>query len=244
MMMLKWLKAPQKRAVLEAVADSDTPASSYLITGGADIEAEGVKLEAGARVALVGEDAYRKHYFCDWLLGFVDVAGRAVRMRVGDCELETGRERAQAAAVLGRSPLLYGETIQEALLYRTHEVRKHDLFHLVERFYGPSLRSRTSPLNPLLDAQSKPLPTQILTAREHLEIAQINVLLQKTPVVILDLSSELMAEAISEGFRPAQPLFESGKTILAILPPGKDLAWAEQVTGTRFSAEIDFTAKT
>ena len=75
---------------------------------------------------------------------------------------------------------------------------------------------------------------------EHLEIAQINILLQKTPIVILDLSSELMREALEDGFRPAKELLESGKTILTILPPNKDVAWAESLLGRGFSSSVQF----
>lgn len=219
----------------------------YLITGGAEITATDksdagkvFSIPAGSRVALVGDDTYRKHYFCDWLLGYVDNPDSPVTFKVGAQLHQTPASRTQVASVLGRSPLLYGETIQEALLYRTNNVRKQDLYHLIERFYGPSLRARTSPQNPLFDLNGKPVPTQVLTACEHLEIAQINILLQKTPLVVIDLSSELMNEALSQGFRPAATLFSSGKTIIAILPPGRDFAWAEAIMRHKFTAEVRF----
>lgn len=222
-------------------------AASYLITGGARIEAtlphekaSKVVVDSGGRLALLGKDLYQKHFFCDWLLGFLEVPGGKVELEVGGERLDSIKARPAIAAVLGRSPLLYGETIQESLLYRTQGVKKDDLYALVERFYGPGLRARTSPQNPLVDPNGNPVPTQLLGAREHLEVAQINVLLQKTPVVVLDLSSELMAQAISEGFRPARELFESGKTVIAILPPDADTAWVEKLTGLAFGSSIRF----
>ena len=191
-------------------------------------------------MALVGPDTYRKHYFCDWVLGFAETTGAEVRIEAGGQILESPADRSRAAAMLGRSPLLYGETIQESLLYRTQGVRKQDLYALVERLYGPGLRARTSPETPLLDRGGRPVPTQTLTAREHLEIAQINALLQRTPLLVLDLSSELMAEAMAEGFRPCPELVLGAKTVLAILPPNADLFWGEAALGGSFSSALTF----
>src|SRR5262249_35192019 len=95
---------------------------------------------------------------------------------------------------------------------------------------------------PLTDANGQPVATRALTAREHLEISQINVLLQNCPLVVLDLSSELMTEALSEGYRPSPALVESGMTIIALLPPGKDVAWAEQLLGARFTQSLSFAS--
>jgi hypothetical protein len=192
-----------------------------------------VRIPARSMLALTGSDTFSKHFFCDWLMGFVEVPGSRVAIRHGSALISAAPDRTRLAAVLGRSPLLYGETIQESLLYRTREVPKKELYALIEQLYGPSLRHRTDPKNPLLDPNGKPIPTQILTAREHLEIAQINIILQRTPIVVLDLSSELMAEALAEGFRPAPLLLDGTKTIIAILPPGKDAGWAEHVLGDR-----------
>ena len=243
MVALNWLGFRPKTSSIETDAPAGSP---YLITGGAEIlatdatRAEPLQLESGSRLALLGTDTFRKHYFCDWLLGYVDVPGSSVTICVGSQTVENLGDRTRLAGLLGRSPFLYGDTIQESLLYRTQNVRKQDLFHLVERFYGAGLRSRTSPENPFCDSKGKPVPTQVLNAREHLEIAQINILLQKTPIVVLDLSSDLMTQALELGYRPCAELFESGKTLIAILPPGKDLAWATEITGQRFSSQMQF----
>lgn len=242
-MVLAWLGLQPKQA---EAAKEESRADAYLSTGGAEIVAidaaspQPIKIPAGSRIALQGGDTYRKHFFCDWLLGFVNVPGSLVRITVGKKSIEDAGERTAVASVLGRSPLLYGETIQETLLYRTQNVRKQELYEMIERFYGPSLRARTNPQNPLVDTNNKPVPTQILTAREHIEVAQINLILQKTPVVILDLSSELMNEALNQGFRPARELIASGKTIIAILPPDKDVAWAESILNARITNTLNF----
>ena len=242
-MVLTWLGLQPKQTELARDAERS---ASYLRTEGAQISAADatgltpVTIAAGHRLALVGSDTYRKHYFCDWILGFVNVAGSTVKVTVGDTTTSEASARTKIASLLGRSPLLYGETIQESLLYRTNNVRKQELYEMIEHFYGPSLRARTSPQNPLFDENGKPIPTQILTAREHIEIAQINVILQKTPLVILDLSSELMNEALNQGFRPSRELIQSGKTIIAILPPQKDLAWAEEILGTKLTSSLQF----
>jgi ABC-type uncharacterized transport system YnjBCD ATPase subunit len=240
---------PKQNAVTpltQMARGSSRRVSDYLVTGGAEILAKpsesspALTIESGDILALTGGDTYGKHYFCDWLLGFVDVPETLITIKFNGRETTLAKDRTQMASLLGRSPLLYGETIQESLLYRTHDVKKHELYSLIERLYGPSLRARTSAQNPLFDQNGKPVPTQILTAREHLEVAQINLLLQKNPIVILDLSSELMREALDEGFRPARELFESGKTIIVILPTTKDLTWAEELLGQEVSASMTF----
>jgi hypothetical protein len=191
---------------------------------GTAIMAEGLihtplALKAGEMLALEGSNNHAKHYFCDGLLGFVKVKGATV----------APENLNSTAAVFGRSPLLYGDTIQESLLYRTQGVRKQELYDLIGRLFGPSLRARTTPLNPLFGNDGEPVATQSLTAREHLEVAQINVILQKAPLVIIDLSSELMREALEEGFRPAAELL--ARTLIVILPPNRSAAWAELVLG-------------
>lgn len=242
-MVLAWLGLQPKT---NEASKEKTASESYLFTSGAEIRAADaggltpLQIASGARLALVGGDTYRKHYFCDWILGFVNVPGSSVKIRLGEKTIDDAQERTRVAALLGRSPLLYGETIQESLLYRTQNVRKQDLYEMIEKFYGPSLRARTNPQNPLLDVNNKPVPTQILTAREHIEIAQINIMLQKTPIVILDLSSELMNEAINQGFRPARELVNGGKTIITILPPDKDAAWAEAILNSRLTTSLNF----
>lgn len=240
---LAWLGIQPKQTEHEKEAERT---ASYLRSSGVQISAADaagltpLTIGAGNRLALVGSDTYRKHYFCDWILGFVNVAGSTVKIKVGETVIGDAGHRTKIASLLGRSPLLYGETIQESLLYRTNNVRKQELYEMIERFYGPSLRARTSPQNPLLDVNGKPIPTQILTAREHIEIAQINLILQKTPLMILDLSSELMNEALNQGFRPSRELIQSGKTIIVILPPQKDLVWAEEILGTKMTSSLEF----
>lgn len=242
-MVLAWLGLQPKQA---EAAKEESRSDSYLTTGGAEIVAadavspQEIQIPAGSRLALQGGDTYRKHFFCDWLLGFVTIPGSRVKITVGKKTIEDPTERTLVASVLGRSPLLYGETIQETLLYRTQNVRKQELYEMIEKFYGPSLRARTNPQNPLVDQNNKPVPTQILTAREHIEVAQINLILQKTPVVILDLSSELMNEALNQGFRPARELVMSGKTIITILPPDREAAWAESILNARITKTLKF----
>jgi hypothetical protein len=222
------------------------PGARYLATEGAAIEALSelisapLALDAGEVLALEGPNNHAKHFFCDWLLGFVKVDGGRVRIQAGKRHADSPEDRNAMASVLGRSPLLYGDTIQESLLYRTRGVRKQDLYSLVERLFGPSLRGKTSPENPLFDGNGKPIAPQTLTAREHLEVAQINVILQQTPLVILDLSSELMREALVEGFRPAPELTRSGRTLIVIVPQGKNTAWAESVLGRKFDRTLQF----
>lgn len=246
-MVFNWRKALPKRNFKDQSAcnaQAKETTSPYLVTPGAELNAQGaalwpsVHIAPGAHIALIGDDTYCKHYFCDWLLGFVEIANSRVSMRIDDTVVTEARHRTNAAALLGRSPLIFAETVQEALLYRTRDVRKQDLYELIDRFFGPGLRARVNPQNPLFDLAGNPVPTQALTAREHLELTQINVLLQRTPLVLLDFSTKLMLEAIHEGFRPAPALFASGKTVLAILPPGKDLAWVEATTQQKFTSSI------
>ncbi|MBI2606074.1 MAG: hypothetical protein HYW49_08345 [Deltaproteobacteria bacterium] len=237
---LNWLKPSAN----ENKANENESTSSFLITGGAEIwartsfAAAPIHIESGSCLAITGEDAFRKNFLCDWLLGFKDLEGASIEFRLGSEAFEAPERRKQYSAILGRSPLMYGETIQEAILYRTQAVRKDALYYFMERLYGLSLKARTNPQNPLLDKNNKPIPTQILSAREHLEIAQINVMLQKTALVVLDFSSPFMRKAFAEGFRPARELFESGKTILVILPETETIQWAEDVMGLRFTGTL------
>ncbi len=245
---LNWLKPSAN----ENQPDENESISSFLITGGAEIWARTsatsvpIHIEGGSCLAITGEDAFRKNFLCDWILGFKDLPGASTEFRLGCEAFETSEKRKRYSAILGRSPLMYGETIQEAILYRTRAVRKDALFYFMERLYGLSLKARTNPQNPLLDKNNKPIPTQILSAKEHLEIAQINAMLQKTALVVFDLSSPFMHKAFAEGFRPARELFESGKTILAILPSTVEfekseteiIQWAEDVMGFRFTGTL------
>jgi hypothetical protein len=87
---------------------------------------------------------------------------------------------------------------------------------------------------------NKPVPTQILTAREHIEIAQINILLQKTPLVVVDLSSPLMTHALAEGFVPCDELIRSGKTVIFIVPPGRTEEWFASKAGHKPTRVFEF----
>lgn len=248
-MILTWLGLAPKLQTLKQ-EEANGCARAYLYTPGARITATSngnqilptVQLEAGKSLALLGTSTFHKHYLCDWLLGFVEASGTNVVLEIVNEKKLTRsilpNERMQHASVLGRSPILCGETIQEALTYRTHHVRKHDLKAMVEHFFGPTLRAKTNPEARFFSRDGIPVSTHSLTAREHLEIAQINVLLQKTEVVILDLSSELMAEAMAQGFVPAPELFLSGKTILTIIPPNRDLKWAEALLKHKFDQAL------
>lgn len=218
--------------------------ASYLSTGGAEIRTSSapgaicLHVQAGSRVAILGDDLFKKHCFCDWVLGFHEPNGSNVRMEYNGSSIEDPAERLRLASLLGRSPLLVGETIQESMLYRTKNIGKAELFDAIKRFYGPGLRDRTDPRNPLLGRDGKPISTQHLTVREHLEVAQINVMLQKSPLVIIDLSSRLMEEALAQGFRPCLEFETSGKTLFFILPPERDIGWANTVTGLTISASL------
>ena len=248
-MILTWLGlAPKFRS--EPVDNSKVCLDGYLKTAGAKITADSggnamlstLHIDAGKTIALLGSSTFHKHYLCDWLLGFVEAKNTKVSLELSNGKNTTRavepHDRAQHASVLGRSPILCGETIQEALTFRTHHVRKSELKEMVEHFFGPTLRAKTNPEARFFDRDGAPVSTHSLTAREHLEIAQINVLLQKTPVIILDLSSELMAEAMAQGFVPAPELFTSGKTVLTIVPPSRDLKWAETVLKHKFEQTL------
>lgn len=138
---------------------------------------------------------------------------------------------------------MVGDTIQEAVLWRTNGVRKEALYRFVERMYGTTLRARTNPANPLVDKNLKPIPVFLLNSREHLELAEINLMLAKLPLVTLDFSSPFMHKALAEGFRPARELAESGKTLLVILPSGNqsDLSREELRTKTEQMLGFKFT---
>ncbi|MEW6056528.1 MAG: hypothetical protein AB1540_07920 [Bdellovibrionota bacterium] len=232
MTVLSWLGIQPK---IEKPENQRACLTTYLTTGGAEIWAqespshEPIHIRSGEKIALVGTDNYRKHFFCDWILGFVELPQSRVEIQTRVRSLQKTAARTTSAVILGRSPLLYGDTIQESLLYRTSHVRKEVLYELVERLYGPSLKKRTDPKNRLLDLNAKPIPTQLLTAREHIEISQINALLQKTPILVFDLSSTLMLEAFAQGYTPCPELSKSGKTWIVILPPDQTVEWAESL---------------
>lgn len=202
----------------------------FLLSPGATVKAAGpgqnepFLIQAGSHLALTGPNSYQKHFFCDWIFGFIDLPDTHVMIDVDGTQVDIPRERTQMVSLLGRSPLLYGETVQESLNYRTQNVRKGDLLYLVEKLYGPTLKKRVDPNNPLFDKNGKPIPTHMLTAREHLEIAQINLLLQKTPIAILDFSSELMQAALEEGFVVADELLKSRRTVISVLPENTALS--------------------
>ncbi len=213
--------------------------SAYLITGGAEIIARSsneVHIEAGSVVAIEGTDSFKKNFFVDWLMGFQAVGD--VEFKLGEAHITNPEQRKALSTVLGRSAFTYGETVAEALLYRTQGVRKEALYYFIERLYGSTLRARTNPANPLVDKNNKPIPTYILNSRELLEIAQINLMLQKPALVTLDFSSPFMHKALGEGFRPAREIFESGKTVLVILPSSELRARTEEIMGCKFTATI------
>jgi hypothetical protein len=240
------LEKPANGALLNGADASQKPAI-YLITGGAEITATlpgggpMVHVEPGAKLALCGPGTPQKHYFCDWLLGFLEIPNSTITVGVGDRVLSTAAQRLSQSALIGRSPMLFGATLQDALLYRTSGVRKPELLYFVERLFGPSLKRRANPANPFVDADGAPISTHSLTSREHLEVAQINLILMKTPLVVFDLSSDLMREAMEQGFRPSEELLDSGKTVLFILPPGKDVSWAQAVIGRPLTGSVQFS---
>ncbi|MBI2606073.1 MAG: hypothetical protein HYW49_08340 [Deltaproteobacteria bacterium] len=210
-----------------------------------DEASEPIHIESGARMAIVG-DASRKSAFCEWLAGYTQPPGGRIEFWLGAAALGSAPLRKRHSAILGRAPATYGETIQDAVLFRASNVAKKALYGFIERFYSPSLKARMSPRNPLLDREGRHVPLRSLTAREQLEVAQINVMLQRTALVVFDLSSAFFRKALAEGFRPARVLLESGKTILAILPSPCELVgndadmveWAAETMAFAFTGMI------
>lgn len=247
-MALSWLGlAPKKnQKPVPPQGEHTAPPTPYLITGGAEVTAQPdinspvIQMEAGSRIALEGMGTLQKHYFCDWILGFLDLPKAKIQISLAERALLTNVERAQHSALIGRSPMLFGSTIQDALLYRTQNVRKAELLYFVDKLFGPSLKEKSSPLNPFVDHEGNPISTSQLTSREHLEVAQINLILMKTPLVVFDLSSDLVREALEQGFRPSNELLDSGKTILFILPVEKNAAWAEEILGRKLTGTLQF----
>ena len=248
MTVLTWLGIDPRAYSQNEQTAGETGLAQWLATPGASIKAphsplDGpVAIEAGARLWLTGSNASQKHYFCDWLMGFVGQGPSSVTLKFNEKSIETPSKRAECFSVLGRSPLLYGTTLRDALLYRTQNVRKNMMLELAAKCFGPSLKARAHADNPLADASGVPLTTESLTAREHLEVAQVNVLLQRTPVIVVDLSSELVNEALEEGFQFAPELTQSAKTILVILPPKLSREAAVRLLGSSFASgsELNF----
>ena len=237
-MAFAWQKTPE-----------ESPHSTFLITGGAEILARSsneIHIEAGSVVAIEGTDTFKKSFFVDWLMGFQEIGNSSVEFKLGETCIRSHEQRKSISMIIGRSAFTYGETVSEAVLYRTNGVRKEALYYFIERLYGSTLKARTNPANPLVDKNSKPIPTYILNSRELLEIAQINLMLQKPALVTLDFSSSFMHKALSEGFKPAPEIFESGKTVLVILPSGEQTvhsreelrARTEKMLGCKFTATI------
>ncbi len=207
---------------------------------------EPIHIESGARMAIAGDES-RKRAFCQWLAGHAQFpGGRNIEFWLGTAALGSAPLRKRHSAILGRAPATYGETIQDAILFRASNVAKKALYGFIARFYSPSLKARMSPRNPLLDREGRHVPMRALSAREQLEVAQINVMLQRTALVIFDLSSAFFRKAVAEGFRPARVLLESGKTILTILPSPCELVsndtdmveWAAEIMAFAFTGMI------
>lgn len=167
---------------------------------------------------------------CDLLLGFKTIENEPIEFTIGETTISNPKNFKNHAAILGRSPLLYGETIQDAILYRTQNVKKAELYYFIERLYGKTLKAKTNPQNPILDPNNKILPLQILTEKEHVEVAEINAMLAKSSLVVFDLSSNFMNKALDQGYRPSQELLQSGKTILVLMPEKDSLKNSEKVT--------------
>jgi len=198
-----------------------------------------LNIHAGELIALEGYDLSSKHVLCDWLLGVGESAHYPLNVSLGEKEIVSPRERAQLGAVFGRSPVSCGNTLQEKLLYRTHDIRKQELYFAIEKLMGDSLRARCHPLNPLLDRSGQPLIATGFSAREQIEISQINLVLQRLPFLVVDFAAPLLRRAINAGFKLSPELSHSGKTIVLILgEEGSEKEKAEHWLELGFSQTI------
>lgn len=219
---------------------------AFLFSGGTTIESKNLNLfiETGSRALIHSGNPANLELFCDHLLGFKTVDNsNDITFTVGEETYTKIEDRKNKAAILGRSPFMVGETIQEALYYRAYNVKKMVLYYFLEKIYGPTLKAKTSPQNPLLDKNNKPIPTQTLTEKELLEISEINVMLSKLPLIVLDLTSVFMKRAMAQGYKPSKELLNSGKTILVLcedaLPADTDLITTIEVNlGTRLTSSL------
>ncbi len=155
----------------------------------------------GQRVKVLTEEPATGKKFLNWLSGFQDC---------NHCELffsgapASIQERQKTVARLYKPA--FGKTLHEIILFQTEQNCKDELFRLVDELYGPELRNLTDPKQPLFSKnKSEPLQMdsllQTLTARSLLEISQINLLLRKPKVIVINESSGLLKKAALQGFK-------------------------------------------
>lgn len=222
---------------------SNGVSSLYLVTGGVRIwisppsGTPPFEIEPGACVALTGTQIIKKRFFCDWIMGIRDWPDHSVLFETSQGLYFEAGERRKISGILGTNPIVHSKTLHESILFGTTGVEKNQLYTLIDQLFGPTLRAKTNPKNPLFDSQGKPILTCNLSPVELLEIAQINLILQKVSVVILDMNSPSIQEALNLGFRFAPPLFESGKTILVLTEQQNSF---ENCLGRPFTTSIQF----
>lgn len=237
-----WIKNRFKE---EKSSSLNTMLQPYLHSGGIEISIKMdddsvFRIESGSHVVIRGTEVFQKNYLIDWFLGYQEMPHFNIEFIFNHKSVSHQEIRNNLSVLIGRSPILFGEKIQDAIFFRTKNVNKEVTMYFIEKMYGSTLKSRTNPENPFLDLNHKPIPIYNLSCREHLEIQSINAILQQSPLVVIDTTSATLNTAIEEGFKLNNILGANGKTIITIVSEPFNKTYWEDKLSLNFTKELNF----
>lgn len=173
----------------------------------------------GSWVVLGGKDDFAKALFCDLCFHYIHPEQGKVD------PLLSGRD----VSFLGRASTTYGRSLVDHLTCGVQESSRN-LLEIVGR-HSLSERFHRHLEKESLEFKGGKISRELeLDERDHLELAEANLLLQRRRAAVIDTTTDFYQIAKEQGFQHSDLFLGSGKTILWIVDESKTFSgpWSEK----------------
>lgn len=173
-----------------------------------------LSIPKNAWVILYGEDDFAKALFCDLCFGYIKPDAGSVSPKLKSADL----------SFIGRSSTTYGKTLVDHLTCGVNNDRKELLEFLMKNVLSDRFKRHINPHNFFEFKENKPAYDVELDERDFLEIAEVNLLLQKKKAIVIDTTTDFYEIAVELGFQHSNQLLSSEKAIFWLVNEEKKLA--------------------
>ncbi|MCO5143961.1 MAG: hypothetical protein M9962_12800 [Oligoflexia bacterium] len=173
-----------------------------------------LSIPKSAWVILYGEDDFAKALFCDLCFGYIKPDEGSVSPKFKSSDLN----------FIGRSNTTYGKSLLDHLTCGVTNDKKELLQFLMRKVFSNRFKRHLNPNNFFEFKENKQAHEVDLDERDFLEIAEVNLLLQKKKAIIIDTTTDFYEIAVELGFQHSDQVLDSEKTIFWIINEEKKLA--------------------
>jgi len=193
-----------------------------------------LEIPLGSWVILGGEDDFAKALFCDLCFHYIHPEQGKVD------PLLTGRD----VSFLGRASTTYGRSLVDHLTSGVQETSRK-LIEIVGRHSLSERFERHLAKGSLAFKEGKTSRELELDERDHLELAEANLLLQRRRAAVIDTTTDFYQIALEQGFQHSDLFLGSGKTILWIVDESKTFSgpWTEKNYATVNKKYLSFPSE-